>query len=57
MRVSHSQRINPIDFGGQRSKVKVTIDKYENKLVKKIETKRMCAFSSNLAYMLIMVRR
>ena len=24
--VSHSERMDPIDFGGQRSKVKVTID-------------------------------
>ena len=25
--VSHDERMNPIDFGGQRSKVKVTIEK------------------------------
>ena len=31
--------MNPIDFGGQRSKVKVTIDMYGNKLVNTIETK------------------
>ena len=31
--VSHNERMNPIDFGGQRSKVKVTIDIYGNKLV------------------------
>ena len=31
--------MNPIDFGGQRSKVKVTMDIYRNKLVNTIETK------------------
>ena len=30
--------MNPIYFGGQRQKVKVTIDKYGYKLVNKIET-------------------
>ena len=48
--------MDPIDFGGQRSNVKVTIDMYENKLVNTIETKPLCASSSNLADMLIMVR-
>ena len=43
--VSHSERIDPIDFGGQRSKVKVTIDNYGNKLVNKLETKPLCASS------------
>ena len=38
-----------IDFGGQRSKVKVTIDIYGNKLVNTIEIKLLCASSSNLA--------
>ena len=47
--VSHSKRMDHIDFGGQRSKVKVTIDIYGNKLVNTIETKPLCAFSSNLA--------
>ena len=37
--VSHGERMNPIGFGGQRSKVKVTIDIYGNKLVNTIETK------------------
>ena len=37
--VSYSERMNPIDFGGQRSKVKVTIEMYGNKLVNTIETK------------------
>ena len=46
--------MNPIDFGGQ--KVKVTIDIYINKLVNMIETKPLGAFSSNLAYMLAIVR-
>ena len=31
--------MNPFDFGGQRSKVKVTMDIYGDKLVNKIETK------------------
>ena len=42
-RVSHGERMNPIDFGGQRSKVKVTMDIYRNKLVNTIETKPLCA--------------
>ena len=38
--VHHDERIDPIDFGGQRSKVKVTctIYIYGNKLVNTIET-------------------
>ena len=48
--------MDPIDFGGQRSKVKVTIDMYGNKLVNMIETKLLCATSSNLADMLAIVR-
>ena len=36
--VSHSERMDHIDFGGQRSMVKVTIDIYRNKLVNTIET-------------------
>ena len=47
--------MDPIDFGGQRSKVKVTIDMYSNKLVTMIETKPLCATSSNLADMLAIV--
>ena len=34
--------MKPIDFGGQRSKVKVTMDIYGNKLVNMIETKPLC---------------
>ena len=30
--VNHGERIDPIDFGGQRSKVKVTVDTYWKKL-------------------------
>ena len=41
--------MNPIDFGGQRSKVKVTMDIYGNKLVNMIETKLLCISLSNLA--------
>ena len=50
--------MDPIDFGGQRSKV--TIDcltyVYGNKLVNMIETKPLRASSSNLADMLTMDR-
>ena len=45
-----------IDFGGHRSKFKVTIEMYGNKLVNMIETKLLCATSSNLADMLALVR-
>ena len=31
--VYHGERMNPIDFGGQRSKVKVTMDIYGIKLL------------------------
>ena len=41
--VNHDERMNPINFGGQRSKVKVTMDIYGNKLVNTIETKLLCA--------------
>ena len=54
--VYHGERMKPIDFGGQRSKVKVTMDIYGNKLVNKIETKPLCTSSSNLVDMLGMVR-
>ena len=39
--------MDPIDFGGQRLKVKVTMDihVYDNKLVNMIETKPLCASS------------
>ena len=49
-------RINPIDFEGGRSKVKVSMDIYRNKIVNTIATKRLCASLSNLADMLTMVR-
>ena len=54
--VNHDERMNPIDFGGPRSKVKVTMDIYGYKLVNTIETKLLCASWSNLADMLAMVR-
>ena len=41
--VNHGERMDPIDFGGQRSKVKVTMDIYRNKLVNTIETKPLRA--------------
>ena len=48
--------MNPIDFGGQRSKVEVTMDKYGKRLVNTIETKLLCISLSNFADMLTMVR-
>ena len=54
--VNHDERMNPIDFGGQRSKVKVTMDIYGNKLVNTIETEPLCISLSNLADRLTMVR-
>ena len=54
--VNHGERMDPIDFGGQGSKVKVTMDIYGNKLVNTIATKLLCASSSNLADILAMVR-
>ena len=53
--VYHGERMNPIDFGGQRSKVKVTLDIYGNKLVNMIETKPLCISLSYLADMLRMM--
>ena len=54
--VRHGERMNPIDFGGQRSKVKVTMNVYGNKLVNMIETKLLCISLSYLADMLRMMR-
>ena len=54
--VNHGERINTLDFGDHRSKYKVTIDMYGNKLVNTIETKLLCASSSNLVDMLAIVR-
>ena len=56
--VYHGERMNPIDFGGQRSKVKVTMDipVYGNKLVNMIETKPLCISLSYLADILRMMR-
>ena len=53
---NHDERMNPIHFGSQRSKVNVTMDVYGNKLVNTIETKLLCISLSNLTDMLIMVR-
>ena len=52
--VYHGVRMNPIDFGGQRSKVKVTMDIYGNKLVNMIETMPLCISLSYLVDMLTM---
>ena len=48
--------MDPINFGDQKSKVKVTIDVYGNKLVNMKETKPLCTSSSNLADILAIVR-
>ena len=40
--VNRGKRMNPIDFGGQRSKIKVTTDIYGNELVNTIETTPLC---------------
>ena len=48
--------MDPIDFEGQRLKVKVTMDMYENKLVNTIAIKSLCASWPNLADMLTMMR-
>ena len=57
--VNHGERLNPIDFRGQRSKVKVKMDihVYGKRLVNTIATKPLCAYSLSLADMLAMVRR
>ena len=54
--VSHGERMDLIDFGGQRSKVKVTMDIYGNKLVNTIDTTPLHVSLSNLADMLTMMR-
>ena len=46
----------PIEFLGQRSKVKVTMDIHGNKLVNTIETTPLHVSLSNLAHMLTMMR-
>ena len=51
--IDHSERMNPIDFGNQRTKFKVTMDIYGNNLVNMIGNKSLCASSSNLADMLM----
>ena len=48
--------MNPINFGGQRSKVKVTMDIYGIKLVNTIDTKPLRISLSNLADMLTLLR-
>ena len=48
--------MDPFDFGSQRLKVNVTMDIYDNKLVNMIETTPLCASSSNLADMLVIVK-
>ena len=48
--------MNPIDFVGRRSKVKVTMDIYGNKLVNTVETKLLCISLSNLADILTLER-
>ena len=41
--VNHGERMDPIDFGGQGSKVKVTMDIYGTKLVNMVATKPLFA--------------
>ena len=48
--VNHCERMDPIDFGAQRSKVKVTIDIYGNNVVNTIGTKPLCAFEYDRDY-------
>ena len=55
-RVRHVERMNPIDFEGQRSKVMVTMDIHGNKLVNMIETTPLCISLSYFADMLRMMR-
>ena len=55
-RISHGERMNPIDFCRSRSKVKVTMDIYGNKLVNMIDNKPLRNSLSKLADMLAMVR-
>ena len=45
----------PIDFQGQGSKVKVTMNMYGNNLVNTIETTPLSISSSNLAHILSMI--
>ena len=52
--VNHGERMNPIDF--ERSKVKVIMDIYGNKLVNTIETKPLHISLSNLQDMLTVMR-
>ena len=54
--VNHDERMTPIDFGGQRSKVKITTDIYGNKLVNTIETTPLHISLSNLVDMLTTMR-
>ena len=49
--VNQGERMSPIDFGGQNSKVKVTMHIYGNKLVNTIETLPSYISSSNFAEM------
>ena len=46
--VSHSEKTDPVDFGGQRSKVKVTINLYGNKLVNKPFQRSKVKFTINM---------
>ena len=48
--------MNPIELGGQRSKVKVTVDLYGKNLGNTIETEPFCASISNLADTLTVMR-
>ena len=54
--VNHGERMEPINFKGQRSRSQVTNMIYGNKLMNTIAIKPLCASRSNLADMLTMVR-
>ena len=54
--VNHGERMDPIDFAGKRSNVKVTMDIYGNNLVNTIATKPLHISLSNLAEMLTMMK-
>ena len=41
--VNHGERMDPIDFGGQRSKVEVTMDISGSNLMNTIVAKLLCA--------------
>ena len=45
--INYDERMNPIDFFGQKSKVKVAMDIHGNNFVDTMETEPFCASSLN----------